>query len=69
MTLSEIKQAIENGDSVCWSHEGYDVLKNGNGWYYVKCNRNNHINGLTWRDGVTMNGKESEFFIKREATL
>ena len=69
MTLKEIKQAIEDGNLVCWSHEGYDVLKNDKGWYYVKCNSNNHIIGLTWRDGVTMNGKESEFFIKREATI
>tara|TARA_R110000796_G_scaffold20340_1_gene60665 strand:+ start:326 stop:535 length:210 start_codon:yes stop_codon:yes gene_type:complete len=66
MTLIEIKQAIDKGDSVYWSHEAYEVLKNNNGWYYVKCNRNNYITGLTWRDGVTMNGKESDFFTNSE---
>jgi hypothetical protein len=66
MNLKEIKRAVDSGLSVCWSHDSYDVLKNSEGWYYVKCNRNNHINGLTWRDGVTMNGKECDFFIKCE---
>ena len=66
MNLEEIKRAVDSGLSVCWSHEGYDVLKNDKGWYYVKCNGNNHIIGLTWRDGVTMNGEECDFFIKSE---
>ena len=66
MNLEEIKRAVDNGLSVCWSNTNYDVLKNNKGWYYVKCNRNNSINGLTWRDGVTMNGKECDFFINGE---
>ena len=66
MNLNEIKRAVDSGLSVCWSHDAYDVLKNSEGWYYVKCNRNNYITGLTWRDGVTMNGKECYFFIKCE---
>ena len=66
MNLEEIKNAVDRGLSVCWSNENYDVLKNDKGWYYIKCNRNNHITGLTWRDGVTMNEKECDFFIKCE---
>jgi hypothetical protein len=66
MNLEEIKNAVDRGLPVCWSHDAYDVLKNSKGWYYIKCNRNNNITGLTWRDGVTMNGKECDFFIKSE---
>ncbi len=63
MTLEEIKSAIDAGKTVCWSHTGYEVrLKNGN--YNIVCLSNNHCIGLTWEDGVTMNGKEKDFFIK-----
>lgn len=65
MNLNEIKKAVDSGLSVFWSHDGYEVIKNHEE-YCVKCKRNNHIIGLTWRDGVTMNGEECDFFIKCE---
>ena len=63
MTLEEIKQAIEDGKKVYWASEAYDVIKDSIGQYLISCNINGHCIGLTWRDGVTLNGKEEEFFI------
>lgn len=62
MTLSEIKQAIESGHNVHWSHDGYEVIKDQYG-YLICCKSNQSCIGLTHRDGITLNGKESDFFI------
>ena len=61
MQLSEIKQAIKDGKKVFWSTTAYEVIKDAKGQYLIK-HGNGHCIGLTWSDGVTMNGKESEFF-------
>ncbi len=65
MTLEEIKEAVDARKTVCWSNEGYEVRS----WgvprsYYIVCNLNESITGLTHMDGVTMNGREDQFFIK-----
>lgn len=62
MTLSEIKQAIANGLSVCWDNTSYKVVLDSKGQYLIK-HAGGHCIGLTWLDNVTLNGKESEFFI------
>jgi hypothetical protein len=63
MTLTEIKQAIEENKSVFWVNQAYQVIKNKFGDYLIKHTSGNCI-GLTWRDGVTLNGKENEFFVE-----
>ena len=63
MTLSEIKQAIAEGKTVHWSNGLYYVKKVGEDKYVIACESNNHAIGLTWQDGVTMNGKEESFYI------
>jgi hypothetical protein len=63
MNLSEIKQAIANGQTVCWSNIGYQVIKDSKENYLIKHHSGNCI-GLTWQDNTTLNGKESDFFIK-----
>ena len=63
MTLEEIKKAIEEGKRVHWSHNGYIVVKDNIGQYFIKCLYNNHCIGLTWLDGVTVNGKPEDFYI------
>lgn len=63
MTLQEIKQAIEDGKRVFWSNRAYEVIKDSKGQYLIVCSINNHAIGLTWLDGVTLNGREDEFFI------
>jgi hypothetical protein len=64
MTLNDIKQAVEAGKSVHWSHDGYSVIKDKLGRFLITCHRNESCWGLTWTDGVTMNESESNFYIK-----
>lgn len=72
MTLAQIIEAVKAGKKVHWSNPGYQVLFNtgGNpdnprhyliGWDHG--GRNPNYIGLTWTDGVTMNGKEDQFYI------
>lgn len=62
MTLEQIKQAIAEGKKVYWASLAYDVIKDDIGQYLIKCNLNGSCVGLTWRDGVTMNESEDDFF-------
>ena len=62
MTLKEIKAAVDAGSIVCWINGGYRVLKDMNGDYLI-IHRGGSAIGLTWADGVTLNGKESEFYL------
>lgn len=61
MTLDEIKTALEAGKKVYWVHNGYEVIRDSLGEYLIKHEAGNVI-GLTHRDGLTLNGKEKEFF-------
>lgn len=62
MNLEQIKQAIADGKKVYWASALYEVIKNSRGEYNIICKSNNHSIGLTWADGKTLNGKESDFF-------
>lgn len=62
MNLQQIKQAIADGKKVYWASALYEVIKDNIGQYLIKCKSNGHCIGLTWADGVTLNGKEEEFF-------
>ena len=62
MKLNEIKQAVDNGMEVYWSNPNYEVRKDTKGQYLIVCKSNGYTTGLTWLDGVTMNGKEEDFF-------
>lgn len=61
MNLQEIKDALEAGQRVYWVHNGYEVIKDSLGHYLIQY-ETGHCIGLTHRDGVTLNGKEREFF-------
>ncbi len=69
MTLEEIKAAVLAGKTVHWSNTLYRVIPtkyvndNGEPDFMVICDANQHCIGLTWRDGVTMNGEPDQFFI------
>ena len=63
MNLKEIQQAIDEGQTVCWSNDGYTIAKSDTGNYYI-AHFSGSIIGLTWLDGVTLNGKECDFYIK-----
>ena len=66
MTLQEILQALQNNKIVHWSSDLYAV--SGSGYDAQKCNvvflPTNNMIGLTWLDGVTLNGEEKDFYIK-----
>lgn len=63
MNLNEIKQAVETGKTIHWASKAYRVVKDSIGQWLIVCDVNNHAVGLTWRDGVTMNGKPTDFFL------
>lgn len=63
MTLEEIKSAVAAGQVVHWSSANYRVTCNTPGQYLITCAANGHAICLTWRDGVTLNGKPSEFYV------
>ena len=63
MTLEQIKKAVESGKPVHWSNSLYRVIKDEIGQWLIVCDSNQYCIGLTWRDGVTMNGKPEDFFI------
>lgn len=63
MTVNEIKAAVDAGKPVFWANLNYAVIKDSIGQYLIHSKCNNYYIGLTWRDGVTLNGKEEEFFI------
>jgi hypothetical protein len=68
MTLQEIIQAMKEGKTIHWGNEGYTIVGNPNevNSLLIKCGFNGHCIGLTWLDGVTMNGKEEDFFVNAE---
>jgi hypothetical protein len=62
MTAKQIKDAVDVGKTVNWAHEGYVVVKAKED-YLIKCIQNGHCIGLTWQDGVTLNGDSKDFFV------
>ena len=63
MTLDEIKAAVEEGHRVYWQDEGYEVIKDTLGQWFIQCLQDGHCIGLTWTDETTMNGKPEDFFL------
>jgi hypothetical protein len=67
MNLNEIKEAVDNGETVYWSNKNYKVVKDKNNNYLIKHENGNSID-LTWEDNITLNGEEYEFFISKKLT-
>lgn len=68
MTLDEIKAAVESGKTVHWASTAYRVIKDSIGQWLIICDHNRSCIGLTWMDGVTVNGRPDEFFIATKET-
>ena len=62
MTLEQIKQAVQAGRTVHWASPLYRVICDRLGRFLILCDANQDCIGLTHRDGVTLNGRESQFF-------
>ena len=67
MTLDHIKNCVDAGKTVHWKNSGYTVIKDRRGAYWIRHHNGNCI-GLTWVDGVTLNGEEADFFVEEKAT-
>lgn len=67
MTLFEIKAAVDSGRTVHWASDLYTVVHDDKGRWLIVCTANGSAIGLTWRDGTTLNGDESQFYIRKEA--
>lgn len=63
MNIQEIKEAVTKGHTVHWSSDIYRVSVDQIGQWFITCEHNSHSIGLTHLDGVTLNGKEGEFYI------
>jgi hypothetical protein len=63
MSLNEIKTAVEAGQTVHWANVAYVVVKDRLDQFLIVCKSNNSCVGLTWQDGVTVNGTPEQFFI------
>jgi len=63
MTLAQIKQAIDEGKTVHWATTNYVVIKDSVPQYLIHSQCNDNYIGLTQLDGVTLNGREEDFFI------
>lgn len=61
MTVQEIKTAVDKGLIVHYRSHAYRVEKYPAG--YMIEHTSGYTIGLTWADGVTLNGAESNFFI------
>ena len=72
MNVNEIKQAVREGKKVFWNNEAYEVVlshfRNGEEQWLIKCSLNGSCIGLTWTDGITLNGKEEDFYTIEEET-
>ena len=67
MNLQQIKNELAKGNRVFWSNKNYEVIQSKyTQEYLVKCHLNDSFHGLTWRDGVTMNGEPHEFYMENK---
>ena len=66
MKLEQIKAAVLAGRTVHWKNGAYRVVHDSVGQWLIKCEFNGHCWGLTWANGTTMNGDESDFFVAPE---
>lgn len=62
MNLQQIKTAVDQGKTVHWVNRGYTVIKDSKNQYLISFH-NGHCIGLTHADGVTLNGREEQFFL------
>jgi hypothetical protein len=74
MNLAEITAAVDAGKTVFWQTKSYTVRpgpahpsRDDNccnpAIRYLICHDSGHCIGLTWSDGVTLNGKEIDFCV------
>ena len=63
MNKQEIQAAVLAGKTVHWKTPAYQVVCDSVGQWLIVCRSTKGCWGLTWADGVTMNGKPEEFSV------
>jgi hypothetical protein len=64
VNAAEIKRAVDEGLHVFWIDQSYEVIKGKRlDDYYIKSLATGHCIRLTHSDGITLNGKKSDFYI------
>lgn len=65
MTLEEIKAAVMAGKTVHWQNSAYTVIRDRLGQFLIQYSSGRNANwiGLTWADGVTLNGQPGDFYV------
>lgn len=61
MNVQEIKNAVDEGLTVHYRNSSYTIIRDNKGQYLIKSGGG--CIGLTYRDGVTLNGNEEDFYI------
>ena len=57
MKIAEIKRAVDEGLKVHWQNREYGVISSSlHSRYLIRSIATGHCIGLTWADGVTLNG-------------
>jgi len=62
---SQIMAAVSSGVRVFQHNSGYEVIKGKDNQYliiWMKGTPQEHAIGLTWTDGVTLNGRAYQFY-------
>jgi hypothetical protein len=67
MTAAEIKLAHASGKTVYWSNPAYKITGRNPESLLITCSSTKSSIGLTHSDGITLNGKEEDFFILETA--
>jgi hypothetical protein len=70
MLPAEIARATDEGLTVCWQSPSYQVIKGelGSG-YFIRSLVTGHCIRLFKSDGKSLNGAESDFFIRGTVEL
>lgn len=63
MDAAAIKAAVDAGQTVQWRSPAYRVTRDRHGQYHIVFVSTGDAIGLTWRDGVTLNGDEQDFSV------
>lgn len=63
MTLAEIKEALDKNIEVYYKNQNYVITRSGDKYFIMCLDGHDYTTGLTLDDGITMNGKDEDFFI------
>lgn len=63
-SAQDIRNAVNAGKTVYWKWTRYKVIKDKMGQWFIQDNYNGTCIGLTWTDGITLNGEVEDFLLR-----